>query len=52
VRLVETIFDEVAFQQAKDESSAIRIVKQMYRNEDIALDSTDFIDTEIELLPA
>ena len=33
--------------KAKTENEAFAIVKQMYNNEDVILDSDDFVDVEI-----
>ena len=35
---------------ADDESSAVTAVKRLYRVEEIVLDSSDYIDTEFEIL--
>lgn len=36
--------------EAKDEDEAYKIVKDMYRNEEIVLSADDYIDTKIEVL--
>ncbi|MCL2124707.1 MAG: DpnD/PcfM family protein [Oscillospiraceae bacterium] len=47
VEITETLQRIVAV-EAKDEQSAVVAVRQMYRNEEIVLDSSDYIDTKIE----
>jgi len=46
VEITETL-QKIVSLEAEDETSAVLAVKQMYRNEDIILDSSDYTDTEI-----
>ena len=44
------ILQRIVSIDADDESMAITAVKQLYRAEEIVLDSSDYIDTEFEIL--
>jgi len=46
VEITETL-QKIVSLEAEDETSAVLAVKQMYRNEDIILDSSNYTDTEI-----
>ena len=50
VEITETLQRIVSI-DAADKDAAILTVKQLYRNEDIMLDSSDYIDTAIDIFP-
>jgi len=49
VEITETLQRTVTV-DADDESSAVTVAKQLYRAEEIVLDSSNHIDTEFEIL--
>ena len=49
VEITETL-QRIVTVDADDESSAVTAVKRLYRVEEIVLDSSDYIDTEFEIL--
>ena len=49
VEITETL-QRIITVDANDESSAVTIAKQLYRAEEVVLDSSDYIDTEFEIL--
>ena len=49
VEITETLQRQIEV-EAKSESDAISKVKEMYSNEEVVLDSGDYIDTEFEVL--
>ena len=49
VEITETLQRIVSI-EAESENAAHLAVKEMYRNEEIVLDNSDYIDTEIEIL--
>lgn len=51
VEITETLQKVVSI-EAEDECSAVSAVKQLYRTEDIVLDSSDYIGTDIDILSA
>lgn len=51
VEITETLQKIVSI-EAGDENAAISAVKQMYRNEYIVLDNSDYIDTNIDIVLA
>ena len=48
VEITETL-QRIVTVEAEDELSAVLTVEQLYKNEEIVLDSSDYIDTEFEL---
>ena len=48
VEITETLQRIVSI-EAESENAAYLAVKEMYRNEEIVLDDSDYIDTEIEV---
>ncbi|MCD8208292.1 MAG: DpnD/PcfM family protein, partial [Bacteroidales bacterium] len=48
---IEEILERVVTVEAEDEYEGYLKVKEMYRNEEIVLDASDYICTEIDLFP-
>ena len=48
VEITETL-QRIIIVNADDEHTALTVAKQLYRAEEIVLDSSDYIDTEFEL---
>ena len=49
IEITETLQKQVEV-EAQNESEAIRIIKEKYKNEDIILTEQDFIDYEIDII--
>lgn len=49
VEITETLQRQIEV-EAADENEAISKVEEMYRNEEVVLDSGDYIDTEFNLI--
>lgn len=49
VEITETLQRQVEV-EAEDDNEAISKVEEMYRNEEVVLDSGDYIDTEFNLI--
>ena len=49
VEITETL-QRIVEIEADDEDSAYRKAKQMYRDESIVLDDSDYVDTKIDVL--
>lgn len=49
IEITETVQRQIEV-EADSYDEALKIVKQKYRNSEIVLDSTDFIDTEFRLI--
>ena len=49
VEVTETL-QRTIIVRARNESEAIGAVKDMYRKEDIVLDSSDYVDTDFDIL--
>ncbi len=48
---IEEILERVVTVEAEDEYEGYRKVKEMYRNEEVVLDASDHVCTEIGLFP-
>ena len=48
IEITETL-QRVVTIEAADEKEALAITKKLYRDEEIVLDSSDYIDTEIDV---
>jgi flagellar biosynthesis regulator FlbT len=48
VEITETL-QRIVKVSASDEREAVKLVRKQYRNEDIVLDSNDYIDTEFDI---
>ena len=49
IEITETLQRQIEV-EAQNESEAIRIIKEKYKNEDIILTEQDFIDYEIDII--
>ena len=49
VEIVETLQKQIEV-EAQNESEAIKLIKEKYKNEDIILTEQDFIDYEIDII--
>ena len=45
---IQELLSRIIEVEAKNEDEAYRKVKEMYKNEEIVLDSSDFVKTEIK----
>lgn len=48
---VQEFLSRIIYVKANTKDEAISKVHQMYRNEEIVLDSSDYVTTEIEIFP-